>query len=423
MTKGLILSAPASGAGKTTLTLGLLRALRERGVQVAGAKSGPDYIDPRFHEAASGQTCPNLDAYAMSPPRLQSLVPESSYCLIEGAMGLFDGSGGGRGSTAELARALSLPVVLMLDCARTGQSIAALVRGFLSHDQEVRIAGLILNNVGSARHSQLLQDALAPLDLPILGAVPRAPAITRPSRHLGLVQAGEMPDLESFLKAASAHIAAHIDLDHLLRLSEPLQRTGQPPRLTPPGQTIAVAQDAAFSFTYPHLLTDWRSAGAEISFFSPLEDEGPAPADFIYLPGGYPELHAARLSNNKVFHAGMQAAHDAGSLIYGECGGYMTLGQRLEDSEGVSHEMLGFLPLETSFARRKLHLGYRDLTAGQGPFQGQWAAHEFHYATTIRAEGPALFTGTDGWGAEIAPMGLVKGRVFGSFAHLIDRAP
>lgn len=421
MGKGLILAAPGSGNGKTTLTLGILRALARRGVQVRGAKSGPDYIDPRFHEAACGVACPNLDAWAMGEARLKALAAGGGLLLVEGAMGLFDGAPpAGKGATADLARQLGLPVVLVVDAAHMAQSVAALVAGFALYDARVRVAGVILNKVGSPRHETMLRAALLPLSLPVLGALHRQAGLEHPSRHLGLVQAGEHTELEAYLERTADAVEAVLDLEALVSLASPLPEAQGERRQPPPGQRIAVAGDEAFAFAYPHILADWRAAGAEILPFSPLADEAPDQhADFIFLPGGYPELYAARLAAAAHFRAGMRAATCA---IYGECGGFMMLGDGLVDAQGLRHEMLGLLRLETSFAKRKLHLGYRHLLAGKGPFAGKWRGHEFHYATTLKAEGEALFAARDAEGNALADMGLIAELVSGSFAHLIDAA-
>ena len=420
---GLILAAPQSGSGKTTVTLGLLRALSRAGVPVRGAKSGPDYIDPRFHEAATGLPCPNLDAWAMAPDRLRALAAGPGLLLVEGAMGLFDGAPpDGRGATADLARILGLPVVLVVDAARMAQSVVPLVAGFAGHDPNVRVAGLILNRVGSPRHEALLRAALAPLGIPVLGAVPRDTGLAHPSRHLGLVQAGERPDLDAFLDAAGVVMAARVDMAALRSLAAPLPAAPSPaPRVPPPAQRIAVARDAGFAFAYPHLLGDWQAQGAGIKTFSPLADDPVPAADLVLLPGGYPELHAGRLAAANRF---MQSLRDIAEHndIYGECGGYMVLGRTLTDAAGTAHPMAGLLDLSTSFQDRRLHLGYRTVTAQGGPFGGTWAAHEFHYATTLHAAGPPLFTATDAEGTALPPMGLRAGRVAGSFAHLIAPA-
>ena len=420
--RGLIVSAPSSGAGKTTVTLGLLRALRRGGTAVRGAKSGPDYIDPRFHAAATGVPCPNLDAWAMSRGRLRALAAGPGLLLVEGAMGLFDGAPpNGRGATADLARALRLPVLLVVDAARMAQSVAPLVAGFAAHDPEVQVAGVILNRVGSPRHERLLRLALAG-GPPVLGALPRRATLAHPSRHLGLVQAAERPDLEAFLEAAADAVAEAVDLDAVAALARPLAAAA--PRPTPPpAQRIAVASDAAFGFTYPHLLDGWRAAGARVDPFSPLADEAPpADADLVILPGGYPELHAGRLASASRFRAGMRRAARRAD-IHGECGGYMALGRGLIDADGVRHAMLGLVPLETSFHDRRLSLGYRRAAVLGGPFAGSHAAHEFHYATVRHEEGPPMARAQDAEGADLGPAGLALGRVRGSFLHLIERVP
>lgn len=421
--QGLILAAPSSGAGKTTVTLGLLRALARAGHPVRSAKSGPDYIDPRFHAAASGQDCVNLDAWAMSRARVQALAAGPGILLIEGAMGLFDGAPpDGRGACADLARHLGLPVILIVDAARMAQSVAPIVAGFAAHDPQVHIGGVILNRVGSPRHETMLRRALAPLGLPVIGALPRLKGIETPSRHLGLVQAGERPDLEAFLDRAADAVAENCDLTALLDLTAPLPTAPGAARMPPPAQTIAVARDLAFDFAYPHLLSDWRALGAEIRPFSPLADDPVPEAGFVFLPGGYPELHAGKLAANSLFLTTLRDHAVRGTAIYGECGGYMVLGEGLIDANGTRHAMAGLLPLETSFAQRKLHLGYRQVQASAGPMTGQWAAHEFHYASTLKAGGPALFAAQDAEGTALPPMGLTNGSVCGSFAHLIDRA-
>ena len=411
---GLIIAAPASGAGKTTVTLGLLRALRSEGCDVRGAKSGPDYIDPRFHEAATGCPCPNLDAWAMPPDALRGLAAGRGLLVVEGAMGLFDAAADGRGSVAALAAILGLPVVLVVDVARTAQSVGALVAGFAAHDPGVRVAGVILNRVASPRHEAMLRGACP---LPVLGAVPRDEGLATPSRHLGLVQAGERADLAAFLDRAGRTMAEHVDLAALAALAAPLA-DAPPLSLDPPAQRIALARDAAFAFAYPHLLDAWRRAGAEILPFSPLADEPAPEADLVYLPGGYPELHAGRLAAASRFAVSLR-----NRPVFGECGGYMAMGDALTDADGRAHRMAGLLRVETSFAgggRRTL--GYRMVSAHGGPFPGRWAAHEFHYARVVSERGSPLFDAADATGAALPPMGLRDGDVVGSFAHLLHPA-
>jgi cobyrinic acid a,c-diamide synthase len=430
---GFLIAAPCSGSGKTTVTLGLLRALKQRGVIVQPFKCGPDYIDPAFHEAACGRQSYNLDSWAMRRETVSSLLREAEdadLIVIEGAMGLFDGAAAkgawGNGASADIAELLSLPAVLVLGIAGQSQSAAAVAQGFSGFHTAVKIAGAILNRAASARHEALARAGFVQTGIPVLGAIPSDNAIALPERHLGLVQAGELGGLSARLDALAALCEAHIDIEGLLKLAAfPPSFEGTPAYLNPPGQRIALAKDAAFSFIYPHLLKAWRAKGAEIVFFSPLADEGPDPsADVAWLPGGYPELHASRLASNGRFLSTVRSFAGA-KPVHGECGGYMVLGDGFIDAEGGRHAMLGLLRLETSFAAPKLHLGYRraellcDCVLG---CRGHVAAgHEFHYATTLREDGERLFSVKDAAGASLSACGLRDGAVTGSFFHLADK--
>lgn len=422
------------------IVAGLLAALRARGVDVRAAKSGPDYIDPAFHCAASGQSCVNLDAWAMPPEQLRGLAAAQGgdLLLVEGAMGLFDGAPDahnpmGRGAVAELAVHLGLPVVLVVDVSRAAQTAAVLAKGLADalaaragasggDIYEQKMVGVILNRVASPRHEAMLRAAFGHYGLNVLGAVPRAAVMARESRHLGLVQAGEDAGLPAHLAAMAAHVAAHVDLAALQALAAPLAPAATVCGLPPFGQRIAVARDVAFAFAYPHLLEGWHRAGAVIMLFSPLADEGPdASADAVFLPGGYPELHAGVLSGATQFRAGMAAAVVRGATVYGECGGYMVLGAGLVDANGARHKMLGLLPVETSFEQRKLTLGYRRLSPLGGPFGAAARyGHEFHYATIAHQdpENP-LWQAADSLGVELGTIGQRRGRVYGAFAHVI----
>ena len=425
---GLVIAAPSSGSGKTLVTLGLLRALARAGHKVGSAKAGPDYIDPRFHEAATGQPCVNLDAWAMRPELVGDLAARAAenkaLVVLEGVMGLFDGAETGEGSTADLAGMLGFPIILVVDALRQSQSAAALVRGFAGHRADCRIAGVIFNKVATDRHESILRTAMEPLGIPVLGCVRNVYELEVPSRHLGLVQAGEHENLERFIETAADMVTAAIDLDALSGLADGgMAGPSGAADLAPLGQKIAVADDKAFAFTYPHLLASWRRAGAEISAFSPLNDEAPAAdADAIYLPGGYPELHAGKLAANARFLNGLRSAAETGTLVYGECGGFMVLGDVLTDADGHSHKMSGLLSVVTSFEKRKLHLGYRQLTClGPLPFGTRLRGHEFHYSTLIsQGKGEALFQAADAAGRDLGEIGLRAGRVMGSYAHIID---
>ncbi|KQV05921.1 cobyrinate a,c-diamide synthase [Devosia sp. Root105] len=427
---GLIVAAPRSGSGKTTLTLGLLAALTRRGLSVAPAKTGPDYIDTTILTRAAGRQAINLDPWAMSPARLRSLASHhaatADLLLVEGVMGLFDGAADGRGSTADLASALGLPVILVLDAERQSQSIAALAHGFATWRPQVKVTGLIVNRAASTRHEAMLRAALAAVDIPLLGVIPRRDALALPDRHLGLVLPDEIAGFDKVVATAAEAVEDYVDLNHLLALSLPLHSVhggGEP--LPPLGQHIAIARDDAFAFLYPHWLNDWRDAGASLSFFSPLADEAPdTTADAVFLPGGYPELHAARLAAAETFMRGLRASAERSALIYGECGGFMVLGAALTDKAGTAYPMSGLLPHETRIDRPKRVLGYRRL-AHQSPlpFPQQLAGHEFHYSSARKTHGTPLFSAADALGEALPPMGLVEGRVMGSYAHVIDVAP
>ncbi|MEP1932095.1 MAG: cobyrinate a,c-diamide synthase [Roseibium sp.] len=429
--KGLLIAAPSSGAGKTTATLSILSALKNSDRSVVSAKSGPDYIDPQFHQAATGHPCVNLDAWAMDASTLRALAGSHSFghdlLIVEGAMGLFDSAANGMGSAADLAASLNLPIILVVNCAKQAQSVAALVSGFQNFRSDVHIAGVILNRVGSARHETMLRKSLNGLDLEILGALPRSDDFVLPERHLGLVQAHEHQDMPAFLEGAAQLCSEHLDLAKLQAIASEIGGLdGDNVSLPRPlGQRIAIAQDIAFAFAYPHLLDHWTNQGAELSYFSPLADEAPdLNAEAIFLPGGYPELHAGKLAEANTFKSAVRAFAAANKLIYGECGGYMALGEGLVDSNGKRHEMLGLLPLETSFQVRKRHLGYRVLEPlSDLPWSGSLAAHEFHYASIV-SEGDAdrLFAACDAEGNQLSNLGLRKGTVMGSFAHVISVA-
>ena len=432
--RGLLIGAPASGCGKTTITLGLIRALKNAGHKVVSAKAGPDYIDPKFHCAASSGQCLNLDPWAMRAQTLHALAGNLAQAgdmlIVEAMMGLFDGARDGSGTSADLAQTLGLPVVLVMDAAAQSHSIAAVAQGFANHREDCRIAGIILNRAGSSAHEKMLRDALAPSHIPVVGALPRDAAFSLPSRHLGLVQAGEHKDIEIFIEQVANSISNNLDLELLVELSRPVKDDSDAVPyipLPPLGQKIAVARDIAFEFIYPHFLTNWRQAGAEITFFSPLANEVPAPdSDAIFLPGGYPELHAGRLAGNQAFLNGLRQAAKSNVLIYGECGGYMVLGEALTDEHGRNHAMAGLLPVQTSFAERCLHLGYRKLEpcAGGTPWPQALSAHEFHYASiTMQDKSGPLFDAVDATGSPLGAIGHRRGSVMGSFAHIIDYCP
>jgi cobyrinic acid a,c-diamide synthase len=434
-TPTLVIAAPGSGAGKTTVTLALLRALRRHGYGVGSFKVGPDYIDPAFHARATGRPCLNLDSWAMRFETLALLMQEAGQAadivIGEGVMGLFDGAPGGSGSTADLAALFGLPVVLVVDVRAMGASAAALIEGFIRHREDVRVVAAILNRVGGPDHEHLLRQACEEhFATPILGCLPGAAALALPERHLGLVQAAEHPALESVLEHAADVVERCIDLGWLIRLARPpsVSPMGSSALPLPPlGQRIAVAADIAFAFAYHATLQGWRRQGAEISTFSPLADEAPpAGVDAVYLPGGYPELHAGRLAAATTFRDGLRRAAKGGATIFGECGGYMALGEALIDARGTRHPMAGLLPVTTSFAMPQRHLGYREIElladTPLGPAGARLRGHEFHYASETARGGAPFARARDARGRELGEVGCRVGSIAGSFLHLVDRA-
>ena len=432
---GLMIAAPASGTGKTTVMLGLLRALSEDGLAVQPFKSGPDYIDPAFHRAASGHASFNLDSWAMDGALLDAMVCEADgadLVLAEGSMGLYDGvaSAGacGNGASAEIARRMGWPVVLVLDVSGQAQSAAATALGFRTLDPSLPFAGVILNRVASPRHERLVRGGLEAAGIPVLGALPRRGDLTLPERHLGLVQAVEHPNLDRAIADYAVFLRAHADLGAIRRAaaSDAARSSAGDGLARPPAQRIAMARDAAFSFVYPHLLEGWRRAGAEISHFSPLADEAPAAdADLVWLPGGYPELHAGTIAAATTFLSALRR-HAQTRPVHGECGGYMVLGEGLVDKAGERHAMAGLLGLVTSHAQRKMHLGYRhaELLA---PIAGMAAGtklrgHEFHYSTIVEQRDAPLAHVTDADGAAVVETGSHRAQVTGSYFHMIAPA-
>lgn len=438
MTRGLMMAAPRSGGGKTTLTLALLAALRDRGVAVRGAKTGPDYIDPAFHEALTGHASLNLDSWAMPPALLDNVMARSlSGCdmlVTEASMGLFDGllgPDGARGAPADIAARYGLPVVLVLDISGQGQSAAATALGFATLDPAVRVAGVILNRVGSPRHAAMATQAITATGIPVLGAFGRDAQLQMPERHLGLVQAREHDRLHQLAARLAAQARRDLDLDAIIACAAPprIAPMGDATvALSPPGQRIAVADDAAFSFLYGHIAAGWRAAGAELHSFSPLNDEGPADdCDACWLPGGYPELHAGQLAAAENFR-GALSRFAASRPVHGECGGFMVLGQSLTDKTGQTHRMTGLLGHATSFATRRMNLGYRAATLRHDCAIGRAGdtlrGHEFHYATvTDPGHDEALADMRDGYGVERGVGGGRRGYVSGTFFHVLAACP
>ena len=433
MPPGLLIAAPRSGSGKTTLTLGLLRALARAGRTIQPFKCGPDYIDTAFQAAAARRPSYNLDSWAMNADTLSTIAGWGSgadLTLAEGLMGLFDGvakpGASGDGSSAGLAARFGWPVVLVIDVSGQSQSAAAVALGFSRLRDDVRMAGVVLNRIGSARHERLARDAIEAVGLPVLGALPRETSMSLPERHLGLVQAAETEGLDAHLDRLADFVFAHVDVERLAGLAAGGVAPRKPVethRMAGIGR-IALADDAAFSFVYPHIMRFWRENGIAVVPFSPLANEPPPDADLCWLPGGYPELHAARLSRNACFMEGLRAfARDR--PVHGECGGYMVLGETLEDASGATHAMAGLLGLRSSFATRRLHLGYRTAElCSETAFAAAGAClrgHEFHYASVLSTgDDRPLYRAADATGEAVAEAGTRRHLATGSFFHMID---
>jgi cobyrinic acid a,c-diamide synthase len=400
-----LIAAPCSGSGKTLLTLALTALLRQRGRSVQTFKVGPDYLDPQLLSRVSGRPCRNLDRLLCGSSWVDRSFHwwgrQADHCLVEGVMGLFDGRGpGDEGSSAELAAALQLPVVLVVEASRQAGSVAALVNGFRHHRSDLTMAGVVLNGVSTARHQALLSDALAAIGMPVLGLLPRHPGLSLPSRHLGLLPAHELHNLEGTCAEWAALAERHLDLERLLPLlappssspsGSPASSTGGDPirwalglegeAAAPEPVTLAIAADAAFHFRYPEATELLEAMGVELQPWQPLAD-APLPPDCqgVILPGGYPELHAPELAAARRSLADLRHAAAAGLPIYAECGGLLLLGQALEDPQGEAYRMAGLLPFTAR--RGALQLGYRQATPSHNGLVARCGepvcGHEFH---------------------------------------------
>ncbi len=435
----LLLAAPMSGSGKTTVMAGLIAAFVAQGLRVAPYKVGPDYIDPSYHALAAGRPCPNLDSWMLPPAVIPSLVARHSrsadLTFIEGVMGLFDGYSGSddTGSSAQIARLTATPVLLVLDVRAQARTAAALVQGLRDFDPHLALVGVILNRVGSPRHAQMVTAAIeSHVGLPVVGALHRDDDLHLPERHLGLVPTAEPGRWAAWLEQARTLVAAQVDLARVLELA---QRA--PPLLVPDRTTnitaapalaqpvIAVADDAAFSFHYSDTLDLLREAGATVVRFSPLSDpELPPNTRAIYLGGGFPELYAAQLAANATMRACIRQAAAAGMPIYAECGGLMYLTETLHDPAGQSFPMVGVLP-GCSRMTARLTLGYRTVQ----PATANWLlhpnetlrGHEFHYSIWERDAAhipPAYTILPDQWLDQARTDGALIGKVVASYVHL-----
>jgi cobyrinic acid a,c-diamide synthase len=415
------LAAPASGAGKTTVATGLMAALRRRGTTVAGFKVGPDYIDPGYHALATGRPGRNLDPVLVGEQRIAPLAAYGAagaqLTVVEGVMGLFDGRTGtpGHGSTAQVAALLQAPVLMVVDVRGQGRSLAALLHGFRSFDPAVRIAGVVLNQVGSARHEQVCRQACAEVGLPVLGALRRDDALAVPSRHLGLVTAAEHAAAARVVQRWADAVAAQVDLDAVMSLAAtlPAQLRWDPAAelVAAAGEpVVAVAAGPAFTFGYPEHAELLAAAGAVVAPFDPLHESLPPGTAGLVLPGGFPECHAEALSANVALRAEVATLARCGAPVHAECGGLLYL---CHSVDGIP--MCGVLDAEAAMTDR-LVLGYRDAVALREsvlhPVGARVSGHEFHRTTvTPRAVAPAW-----AWSGA-PPEGFVQGGVHASFLH------
>ncbi|NDJ77161.1 MAG: cobyrinate a,c-diamide synthase [Chloroflexi bacterium] len=433
-TPRLVIAAPASGSGKSTIATGLMAALsRDHAVQ--GFKVGPDYIDPGYHTAATGRVSRNLDTWMVPIPAVQATfaraTADTDIAIIEGVMGLFDGyeTKTESGSTAEVAKLLSAPVILVLDVGKMARSAGALALGYRDFDPALNVAAVICNNVGSDKHALWVTEAVESIGLPVLGCIPRTPELRIPERHLGLHTAVERTaEVQAFLSHAAELVTQHIDLDRLWQIARAVPSLAIDLREIEseagPVVQLGVARDEAFCFYYEDNFDLLRLAGAEVVFFSPLHDDRlPEGIAGLYLGGGYPELYAAQLAGNTPMLSAIRAAIQAGMPVYAECGGLMALTQSITDLSGTTYPMIGVLPGQ-SHMRERLTMGYRNITADRDtlllPQGEQTRGHEFHYSDWVGAMDniPRAYRITPRLREDVRFEGYAHGNLLASYVHL-----
>ncbi|MFP5239053.1 MAG: cobyrinate a,c-diamide synthase [Acidobacteriota bacterium] len=430
MTKTLLVSGTHSGCGKTSVTLGLLAWMRRAGLDARPFKTGPDFIDPGLHALACGRTSHNLDSWMLTPGANREIFARyaagGDAALVEGAMGLFDGLSGTSelGSAAHMAKLLGIPALLVADASGMARSAAALAQGFARFDPELGLAGVVFNRVGGPGHREILAEAMERAGVPLLGCLPKAPDIALPSRHLGLVTAQDAKTPPDWLARLADWVEA---LDPAALLARLPGAVFEPAPASPAGPArvrLGLARDRAFCFCYEENLRLLELAGAGIVPFSPLEDAALPPGlDGLYLPGGYPELHAAQLSGNGSMLASIREFCASGRPVYAECGGFMALMEAVEDREGRTWPMCGVFPCRAAMGERFAALGYREAVFQRDTPLGQSGTrargHEFHYS---RLEGPAPGPGAYALsgrkGALGGPEGFLRGNTLGSYVHL-----
>ena len=397
----IIIAATQSGSGKTTITTGLLAALKNRGLNVQSYKIGPDYIDTGWHELASGKISHNLDSWLVGKDKLKEIFTATSsgadISIIEGVMGLYDGGRGGISSTAEISKLINAPVVLVIDAKSMGTSAAAVALGFREFDKSINLAGVILNRLGSDSHKKMVVDALNDLGIKCFGAIKRNDEFILPERHLGLVPTTESNSLNVIEKICAA-VETQVDIDALITLAENSAPLTPSPifHFPSPLITIAVARDEAFSFYYGESLRELEKLGAEIVFFSPLNDETlPENISGLIIGGGFPEMFAARLEQNKKIRADIFNAAQSGLPIFAECGGFMYLMRELIDFDGKSFEMCGAIDGSATMTNKLQTVGYveaeilKDCALGRAG--DKIRAHEFHFSKELKSSSENIF--------------------------------
>ncbi len=427
----VVIAATQSSSGKTTVVTGILRALKNKGMKVQPFKVGPDYIDPSYHGMAAGRAGHNLDTWLVDESRINDLfaseAENADIAVIEGVMGLYDGGKNGISSTAQLAKKLQAPVILVINVQSMGDSAAAIALGFKLYDEEVNLAGVILNRLGSPTHKMLIEEAMARINVPVFGAVYRDDSVHMPERHLGLTPAQEN-NAKEIIEIISAKIAKEVYLDEIIKLAcaaPPLEVQENKQSNTAKDIVIAVAKDKAFSFYYPASLKQLSDCGAKIEFFSPLEDETiPSDASALIFGGGFPEIFADKLAANKSMLTSIRRANENKMPIYAECGGYMYLMQGIFDFDGNFHAMAGIIPATAKMNKKLQTVGYVKAKNLHDNILGEkdcvYHGHEFHFST--QSEEAQDFP----WAFEFVKMrnnaeykaGYAKDNILGSYLHL-----
>ncbi|WP_370407745.1 cobyrinate a,c-diamide synthase [Tenacibaculum dicentrarchi] len=418
MTKQLIISAPSSNAGKTTLTLGLLRLFKRKKYAVQPFKVGPDYIDPKFHQLACNKIGVNLDLFMMTQNQINNNLhfygKDAEINCIEGVMGLFDGSKKDKGSTAEMAKKLKTPVLMVIDAKAVAYSVAPLIQGFVNFDKEVQIMGVVFNRVGSERHYTMLKEACNDIGVQCFGYLSNLKNIEIPSRHLGL-NIQEIEKFDTVINQIADELEKTIDWKAILKASKEIKQVSVSSEkiIQPKKIKFAVAKDEAFNFIYPQSISAMKTLGT-VEFFSPIKDAEIPNCDFIYFAGGYPESYLKELSSNTKMLASIKKFAENNGQIYAECGGMMYLGKTIISENNTAFKMVGIFDFDATITDKKLHLGYRISKINQHIFKG----HEFHYSSLINdTEIPINATITNARDGNTTTKIYRKNKVMASYVH------